>query len=335
MIYDIRQVSTYRYASPVPFSRHIMRMVPVDRANQRVILCDLDIEPPPGEYDDTLDFFGNRTASVAIAAPHDKLRIELRARVEVNAPEPFLAGLTPEWTEVRDLASGSDDLGPDSPVHFVFASPAAPLDAATTAYAAESFPPGRPVLEGAIDLMTRIHRDFKYSPGATDAQTRPAEAFAKKKGVCQDFAHVMIAGMRGIGLPVAYVSGFLRTIPPEGRPRLEGADATHAWAQVWCGEELGWIGLDPTNDIPAGEDHIVVAVGRDYSDVSPIDGVIVVSGGQTLDVGVDVIPFSPDAKPAAPRVAAPEAGAAEPRDPDAPVEERTAEVETVTKTPAA
>lgn len=146
------------------------------------------------------------------------------------------------------------------------------------------------MLEAALELMHRVHDDFTYQPGATVVTTAPHEAFAAKAGVCQDFAQVMIAGLRGLGLPARYVSGYLRTILPEGQPRLEGADATHAWVEVWCGPAFGWIGLDPTNAIPAGDDHIILAVGRDYADVSPVDGVIVTSGDHILAVGVDVVP---------------------------------------------
>jgi transglutaminase-like putative cysteine protease len=155
---------------------------------------------------------------------------------------------------------------------------------------AESFPAGRPVLEGGLELTHRIKAEFRYDPTATDAATPTAEAFALRRGVCQDFAHVMIAGLRALGLPAAYVSGYLRTVPPPGRKRPAGADASHAWVSLWCGEAAGWQGLDPTNGIPAGLDHVSLAFGRDFADVSPVDGVIVASGGHTLSVSVDVIP---------------------------------------------
>jgi transglutaminase-like putative cysteine protease len=148
------------------------------------------------------------------------------------------------------------------------------------------------VFEAACELMGRVRRDFRYDPEATEVSTPIREAFAQRHGVCQDFAHIMIAGLRGLGLPAAYVSGYLRTIPPPGQPRLEGADATHAWVMIWCGPETGWIGLDPTNDLIVGDDHIITATGRDYADVSPLDGVLVGPGSQKLDVKVDVIPVS-------------------------------------------
>ena len=145
-------------------------------------------------------------------------------------------------------------------------------------------------MEAADDLMRRIKRDFKYDPAATDVSTPIAEAFAKKTGVCQDFAHIMIAGLRGLGLPALYVSGYIRTIPPPGKERLVGADASHAWASVWCGPDWGWIDFDPTNAKLVSDDHIVVAIGRDYADVSPVDGTIFVSGDQKLEVFVDILP---------------------------------------------
>jgi transglutaminase-like putative cysteine protease len=164
-----------------------------------------------------------------------------------------------------------------------------PILDAVTAYAAESFPGGRGVLAGAVDLMSRIRRDFRYDPEATEIATPLNEVLQKRHGVCQDFAHIMICGMRGLGLPAAYVSGYLRTIPPEGQPRLQGADATHAWVSVWCGDALGWAGLDPTNDLMVANDHIILAKGRDFSDVSPVDGIVVGSREQKIAVGVDVL----------------------------------------------
>jgi transglutaminase-like putative cysteine protease len=187
------------------------------------------------------------------------------------------------------VAFEATSLGPASPIGYVFASPLVPVQQPVTLYAALSFPPARGILAGAVDLMHRIRTEFKYDPKATVISTPLNEVFEKRHGVCQDFAHVMIAGLRGLGLPAAYVSGYLRTIPPPGKPRLQGADATHAWVSLWCGEEIGWIGFDPTNDILVENDHIVLAVGRDFSDVSPVDGIIVGSRRQKLAVAVDVL----------------------------------------------
>ena len=171
------------------------------------------------------------------------------------------------------------------------------LDEPVVAYARESFPERRQMLDGAMDLMARIWNDFDYDPKATLVSTPLGEAFAKKRGVCQDFAHIMIAGLRGIGLPARYVSGYLRTVPPAGKERLEGADATHAWVSIWCGPLDGWVGLDPTNNIHVGDDHIILAEGRDYADVAPINGVILSSGDQDVEVAVDVIPIKSEDEP--------------------------------------
>jgi transglutaminase-like putative cysteine protease len=187
------------------------------------------------------------------------------------------------------VAFEATSLGPSSPVGYIFASPLVPVQRPVTAYASASFPPGSGIVAGAVDLMHRIRTEFKYDPKATVISTPLEEVFEKRHGVCQDFAHVMIAGLRGLGLPAAYVSGYLRTIPPPGKTRLQGADATHAWVSLWCGTEIGWVGFDPTNDILVENDHIVLAVGRDFSDVSPVDGIIVGSRRQKLAVAVDVL----------------------------------------------
>jgi len=163
------------------------------------------------------------------------------------------------------------------------------LDPEIRDYVHASFPPGRAVLAGAAEVMRRIKHDFTYEPGATTVTTTPSMSFALRRGVCQDFAHIMISGLRGLGLPAAYVSGYLRTVPRAGAARLEGADAMHAWVMVWCGS-AGWWGLDPTNALIASDDHVVLAVGRDYADVAPIGGVVFGSGQQRLATAVDVIP---------------------------------------------
>lgn len=299
MIYDVRHVATYAYGSVVPFSRHVARMTPVDRPGQRVIAAVLDISPEPAERSETTDFFGNRLTGFALDHPHDRLTVSLAARVEVTAPEPLLASLTPSVAEIQEAVASAQGLGPSSPAHHVFPSRFVSLDPAITAFAAESLTPRRPVLDAALELNRRIHDAFDYVPGSTDVETSPKDAFIARRGVCQDFAQVMIAGLRGAGVPAAYVSGYIRTIPPPGAPRLEGADATHAWVSVWCGPQTGWVGLDPTNAMLAGEDHIVTAIGRDYADVSPLDGVIVAWGGHTLKVEVDVAPMLPPGMPRA------------------------------------
>ena len=179
---------------------------------------------------------------------------------------------------------------PSASAHFVFASRMVSLDPDIREYAQQSFAPGRPILDGAIELMGRLKTDMVYEIGATTVTTPPPMAFAQRRGVCQDFAHIMISGLRGIGLPAGYVSGYLRSVPRTDATRLQGSDAMHAWVLVWCGPEAGWIGLDPTNAVLASDEHIVLALGRDYTDVAPMDGVVIGSGGQHIEVGVSVTP---------------------------------------------
>ncbi len=288
MIYDIRHVTTYSYAAPVSATRCALRLRPRGDGGQRVLRSAIKLTPEPTRRREWLDFFGNRLVEAQIDAAHTTLRITLEARVAVRRRPAPAAALTPAWETVRANAAASKSLDPQSPAHFLFAGRLTPLLEPITAYARESFPPGRPVLEAAFELMRRVHADFAYDPKATQIATPLAEVFARRGGVCQDFAHIMIAALRGLGLPTNYVSGYLRTLPAPGQKRLEGADASHAWISLWCGPAFGWLQLDPTNNVFVRDDHIVLAIGRDYADVSPIDGVILASGPQKLSVSVDV-----------------------------------------------
>jgi transglutaminase-like putative cysteine protease len=289
VIYDIRHVTTYSYESPVSFARCSLRLEPRSGGGQQLVSHGVDIKPRPVERTIRHDFFGTHTESILIEAPHRTLRIDSRSRVSVSRHAPSRTAESPAWEGIRDVAFEATSLGPSSPIGYVFPSPLVPVQQPVTAYASQSFSPRIGILAGAVDLMHRIRTEFKYDPKATVISTPLTEVFEKRHGVCQDFAHVMIAGLRGLGLPAAYVSGYLRTIPPPGKPRLQGADATHAWVSLWCGEAMGWIGFDPTNDILVENDHIVLAVGRDFSDVSPVDGIIVGSRKQKLAVAVDVL----------------------------------------------
>jgi transglutaminase-like putative cysteine protease len=289
VIYDIRHVTTYAYESPVSFARCSLRLEPRSGDGQQLVSHSVDIKPRPSDRTVRRDFFGTHTESIVIEAAHRHLRIDSRSRVSVFRRTPGRTAPSPAWEIVRDVAFEATSLAPASPIGYVFASALVPVQQPVTAYASASFPPGMGVLVGAVDFMHRIRAEFKYDPKATVISTPLDEVFEKRHGVCQDFAHVMIAGLRGLGLPAAYVSGYLRTIPPEGKPRLQGADATHAWVSLWCGPELGWIGFDPTNDLLVENDHIILGVGRDFSDVSPVDGIIVGSRKQKLSVAVDVM----------------------------------------------
>jgi transglutaminase-like putative cysteine protease len=292
VIYDIRQTTTCTYASPVANARHVLRLTPIGRARENVHVASLQIAPQPSLRREGQDFFGNRLTWIAFEQPHDKLTIKVSARVAVDELLPPNALATPAFETEREAVSATDDIGPMSPAHFLFPSRMVSLDPEIRDYARQSFPRGRPVLDGAIELMRRINADMVYDTVATTVTTTAPMSFALRRGVCQDFAHIMISGLRGIGLPAAYVSGYLRTVPRQGFAGLVGADAMHAWVLVWCGADTGWIGLDPTNAVLASDDHVTLAIGRDYSDVAPIDGVIVASGGQRIDVAVNVIPVS-------------------------------------------
>ena len=290
MIYDIRQVTTCAYASPVAHAHHVLRLTPVNRPGQRVHLSALRIEPSPVKAREGADFFGNRLTSITINEPHSTLAVKVSARIAVEPAAMPDAATAPAWETVRDEVFAATDIGPQSPVHFLFTSRMVSLDPEIRDYARQSFTPGRSIVEAALELNHRIKTDMTYEIGATTVTTTAPMSFALRRGVCQDFAHIMISGLRGLGLPAAYVSGYLRTTRTPEQTQLQGADAMHAWVMVWCGETLGWLGFDPTNDMVASDDHVVLAVGRDYSDVAPMDGVIVAAGGQRITVAVSVTP---------------------------------------------
>ena len=289
MIYEVRHRTTYAYESKVTFARCVLRLTPRSSATQTVLESSLVVTPEPSRRFERMGPFGETTTTVVIEAPHRALVIEARSRLEVNTPPSRLDFGAP-WEMVRVQGLETTDLGTEGPANFIYPSVRAPLALAITDYARASFPVARGIVDAATDLMGRMRADFTYDSKATDVRTTPLDAFTARRGVCQDFAHIMICGLRGLGLPARYVSGYLRTNPPPGRPRLAGADATHAWVSLWCGEDRGWIGFDPTNDILVQDDHIVLASGRDYSDVAPIDGIILAPGKQKLDVEVDVTP---------------------------------------------
>jgi transglutaminase-like putative cysteine protease len=290
VIYDVRQTTVCSYATPVSHARHVLRLTPVSRDGERIQVAALQIVPEPVHRREGQDFFGNRLTWIEINEPHDVVTVKLSARVAVDPPDDPEPLSSPAWEEVRDEAAATSDIGPLSPAHFLFPSRIVSLDPNIRDYIGQSFPPGRAILDAAVEVIKRIKADLVYEIGATTATTTPTMCFAQRRGVCQDFAHVMISGLRGIGLPAAYVSGYLRTVSLTDRPRLQGADAMHAWVMLWCGPQVGWIGLDPTNAVLASDAHVMLAIGRDYTDVAPMDGVILGSGGQRIAVSVNVIP---------------------------------------------
>jgi len=290
MKYRLRHRTTYSYEQAVSFARCVLRLTPRSSATQTVTASAVTVMPEPSARLERIGPFGADILTVTVDKPHTALVIEANSRIDVHVPPAGDPEASQPWEAIRARALTVSDLGPDSPASHLFPTPRTPIVPAITAYARESFPAGRPIIAAVSELNRRIFTEFKYDPSATEVSTPVAQAFEARHGVCQDFAQIMICGLRGLGLPVKYVSGYLRTIPPPGQARLEGADATHAWVAVWCGEQAGWVGFDPTNAILAGNDHLVLAIGRDYADVAPIDGVILASGVQTLKVEVDVIP---------------------------------------------
>jgi transglutaminase-like putative cysteine protease len=291
VILKVRHRTTYAYAHPVSVSHHLVHLTPRTGGHQLCHEHALEVAPAPTVQADESDYFGNGTTFLTVQTAHTELVLEATSRVEVRARRPHEIAATPAWERLAERLRRPRSLEALTAAELALPSPRAPLVDELTAWARPSFPPARPVLEGALDLVGRIHREFRYDPSATDAGTSVAEAFTLKAGVCQDFAHLAIAALRGLGLPARYVSGYLLTRPPPGRERLIGADASHAWLAVWTGEQ-GWIDLDPTNDVVPGEEHVTLAWGRDYADVAPVTGVMFGGGEHRVHVAVDVAPAS-------------------------------------------
>ncbi|MBC7280120.1 transglutaminase family protein [Hoeflea sp.] len=292
MRYDIKLTIDYIYESPAAGARQILHVMPLAiEGRQRVIAGSIQIEPKPAMRQDRRDFFGNDLTELAFTEPHSDITIVLKARVEVTGsaapglPTPDLAGLA-------KVLTAETDLGPRSPLHFLAASPYAEPVRDIALWARSHLQPGRQVAEFVADLGLALHREMRFDAEATTVNTPAAEAFAARHGVCQDFTHIMIIALRSLGIPAGYVSGYLRTLPPPGQERLEGADAMHAWVSAWCGKETGWVEFDPTNAVFAGDGHIVVAYGRDYADLAPVRGAMRIAGGQTTDQYVDVVPVN-------------------------------------------
>jgi transglutaminase-like putative cysteine protease len=290
MIYRVRHVTTYDYEDPVLVSHHILRLTPHNSVRQTCRHAAISILPQPVDCNRHVDYFGNATTAFTLLEPHERLVVEATSELEVNAlPLPDFAD-SPHWESVRDslpFARTDEEL---TAYQFVFDSSRVSGRPELAEYARESFPPDRPLLEAVLDLTRRINHDFRFDTKATEVSTPVETFFEKRRGVCQDFSHLQIACMRSLGLPARYVSGYLRTLPPPGRPRLVGADASHAWCAAWS-PGAGWMDFDPTNNCVPSDGHITVAWGRDYSDVSPIHGVLLGGARHTLDTGVDVMPI--------------------------------------------
>ncbi len=294
MLYDIGLRIHYTYTTPAAGGRHVLYMTPAGLDGQRAITSLLDITPEPDERAARTDFYGNTVVEVAFHAPHKAVEFRLRARVERN-PALALDDCSRSLAQLAGALSEIRSLEGDSPHHFLANSPRVRVQKVFRDYALAQIDAGTMTALEAVETIGRaIDRDMTFEPGSTQVDTPPEEAFARRRGVCQDFTHIMIACLRSIGVPAAYVSGFLRTIPPKGQPWLEGADAMHAWVRAWCGPEMGWIDYDPTNGVRVGDQHIIVACGRDYGDVAPVRGVVRTAGGQKSKQAVDVVPLKQD-----------------------------------------
>ncbi len=288
---DVVHETRYDYAAPVNQSLHLAHLTPLADGGQRLLAHDLSIEPAPAQRNSDVDAHGNARLFFTLARPHRKLRVLSISRVCVSARHAaLLASAAPPWEVVRQRLRYEFGARYDPAVEFAQPSPLVPRLRPLRDYGVASFTPRRPLAEAAIDLMQRIHADFEFEATSTDVDTPLLDAFTQRCGVCQDFSHVMIGVLRMQGLAARYVSGYLLTVPAPGQPALQGADASHAWVQVYCpdtpGIGDGWLDLDPTNDLVPGLGHVRLAVGRDYSDVTPLRGVIRGGAEHTLDVRV-------------------------------------------------
>lgn len=291
MLYDIGLRINYSYDHPAVGGRHLLRLLPADLPGaQRRITSHLTVEPAPSERNDMIDFFGNFGTEIVFRDVHDEISFHVQARVERYAEPPGF-DMSPDLARLAEEIEEFRGLEPDSPLHYLGPSPRSAPTPEMTDYARAQLVPGMTAYAAVVAVGTALYRDMEFDPEATTVETPATEAFERRRGVCQDFAQIMIAALRGVGIPAGYVSGFLRTDPPPGQPRLEGADAMHAWVRAWCGRETGWVEFDPTNDLMVGTDHIVIARGRDYGDVSPVRGILRISGEHmTSEQAVDVIP---------------------------------------------
>ena len=288
--YDVRLSLGTDYAAPSDRVRLLSHLTLRDLPGRQTTLSQvLTVTPAPAERRSFPDFFGNMTTMIAYHAPVGGVQLDLHARVECMDAGQWL-DLSPDLRGLQTEMNGERCLRGDAPSHFLGASARVPVVPDIVDFANAQSLEQMTALGLVESLGMALHGAMRFDPDSTDVDTPIAEAFARRNGVCQDFSHIMIGALRSLGVPAGYVSGFLRTEPPPGQPRLEGADAMHAWVRVWCGREMGWVEYDPTNACRAGADHLVVAFGRDYADVAPIQGVMVTAGEQSSHHSVDVVP---------------------------------------------
>lgn len=292
MRYRIRHTTSCSYTDDIQHAQHVLHLNPRPLPWQTLHMNRITIEPEPETLVQHVDYFGNPVTYIAFETPHRSLLVQVDFEVEVAPLFDFDPSASPPWEAIRDEVKNAASPEAREASLFAFASTMIPPIPALGEYAAPSFPPGRPIGEAAFDLIARIHNEFVFDPVATSIATPLAEVLSSRRGVCQDFAHLAVGCLRSMRLPARYVSGYLRTVPPPGDERLVGADATHAWISVWCGGGV-WLDLDPTNGMRGSTDMVTLAWGRDYDDVSPMRGVLIGGGGQSLAVEVDVEPLEP------------------------------------------
>lgn len=291
MIYNVTHKTIFKYSQSVSISHHLLHLAPRPCPQQIRKRHALIVEPPPTIIKDAIDYFGNPTTYLTVEENHSELSVVARSLIEVMSPTLPAPESTTPWDRIAPILTGSTGREMLDIYQFAFDSPFTVAGNGAVEFAEVSFPAGRPILEASLDLMTRIYKEFKYEGGVTDISTPIDRVLSERRGVCQDFAHLQIACLRSLGLPARYVSGYLLTHPAAGKPKLVGADASHAWLSVWVPEH-GWVDLDPTNNIAPVDEHITVAWGRDYGDVSPINGLVLGGGHHVVDVSVDVAPIA-------------------------------------------
>ncbi len=288
MIYKIVHRTTYKYKYPVSVGNHVACLKPRSLPRHHLAHSELEITPKPANITERIDYFGNHLCFFTVEEPHDELIVEARSEVIMNNNDaPAWPRQSPCWEEVARTLQEDHDPATLEAFQFRFESPRIRPRPEFAAYALQSFTDRRPMHEALLDLTARIHADFRFESKATTVRTPVEEVFRKRRGVCQDFAHLQIACLRSINLSARYVSGYLRTHPPPGKPRLVGADASHAWVSAYC-PGTGWLDVDPTNNVAPSDGHVTLAWGRDFGDVSPLHGLILGGGAHTLKVSVDL-----------------------------------------------
>ena len=291
MKYKITHTTTYDYKSPVHVCHNLVLQTPREDGFLRSLKHKIQVSPKPDTFNHRRDFFGNQLVAFSVEQSHRQLVVTARSKISLSAkPEPLVEQI-PSWQQLTQAIRQQQDPRWLEASAYLYDSPRIHRDHQFAEYAKPSFTTDRPIVEAVLDLTKRINCDFVYDPVATKVHTSPQEAFQLRRGVCQDFAHVQIACLRSLGVPVRYVSGYLRTMPPPGKPRMVGADQSHAWLSAYCGGQVGWIEFDPTNKCICSLNHIPVAWGRDYDDVAPLRGVFLGGGQHTIKVSVDVAPY--------------------------------------------